>query len=314
MKRLLLTTAIGLALGSAAFAQTAADPSKTDTTTPAAAQAAPPNTPANAGQPASVTLSAGVSVTEPDRTRISESVARMSVKPLRGVDFPVSVGARVPRELRVYRLPADVVQIVPPYRDYRFLVVEKDIVIVEPTANKIVAILPRDPAITTAKAPAAAPVPSATTAAPAVTTPTAAAPATAAATSPAPTTSTTSTSTTSTATTAAPSTASAPVASTAAAPAPDQPSAQAGQASAEPERPKVKKQASRSQRMSRAARDDARSARAEVRVGQRVPDDVPLYELPPSYRELPAREYRSVQRGARGYATGSRGRIYYEYD
>jgi hypothetical protein len=308
MKRLLLTTAIGLALGSAAFAQTAANPS----TTPAAAQAAPP-------APAPITLSAGVSVAQPDLTRITDSVARMTVKPLRGVDFSVSVGSRVPRELRVYRLPADVVQIVPQYRDYRFLVVEKDIVIVEPSANKIVAILPRDPAITTAAAatastpPAAAPAPRpAVTPAPAAAPTAAAAPTPAASTaavSPAPATATPATTATAATTAAASPSPAAPASSTPSAQAPDQ-AVPAGQASAEPERPTVKKQASRSQRMSR-ARDDARRARAEVRVGQRVPDNVPLYALPPSLGEPMAREYRYTPRS---YATGSRGRIYYEYD
>jgi hypothetical protein len=221
-------------------------------------------------------------------------------------------------------LPADVVQIVPQYRDYRFLVVEKDIVIVEPSANKIVAILPRDPAITTAAAATASAAPTAAPAPrPAVTPPPAAAPtaaaartpaaSTAAAVSPAPATATpaTATQTTTPAATAAasPSPAAAPASSTPSAQAPDQASAPAGQASAEPERPKVKK-ASRSQRMSR-ARDDARRARAEVRVGQRVPDNVPLYALPPSLGEPMAREYRYTPRS---YATGSRGRIYYEYD
>ncbi|MDB5602019.1 MAG: hypothetical protein JWN71_4063 [Xanthobacteraceae bacterium] len=296
IKRLLLTTAIGLALSTAAFAQTAADPSKTETDKPAATQTA--TTPA----PASVTLSAGVSVTEPDRTRITESVARMSVKPLRGVDFSVSVGSRVPRELRVYRLPADVVQIVPQYRDYRFLVVDKDIVIVEPSANKIVTILPRDPSITTATVTAAPP--------PATVTPAAAAPTTAAPTHPASTTATTSTTSTSTASAPAPSTSPTPAL------APEQPSAQSSQASAEPDRPKVKTQASRPQRMSRAARDDRRRAHAEVRVGQRVPDGVVLYDLPPSlYREMPAaREYRTTQQGPRSYVAGPRSRVYYPYD
>lgn len=304
-KRLLLTAAIGLALGTAAFAQTAADPSKTETTAPAASSAPAPTPAAQA----STTPSSGAA--GPDRTRIAESVARMTVKPLRGVDFSVSVGSRVPRELRVYRLPADVVQIAPQYRDHRFLVVEKDIVIVEPSANKIVAILPRDPAITTATSaaatsatPAAAPSTAPTTVTPPAAAPVAAAPVAAAPVAAAPTTAPTATTTTS------PSTASAP--STSSTPAPDQSSAQSSQASAEPDRPKAKKQASRTQKARRATRDDAGWARAEVRVGQRVPDHVPLYEMPSSYyRELPAPDYRYSQRG---YRTGPRARVYYEYD
>jgi hypothetical protein len=313
INRLLLTTAVGLALGTAAFAQTAADPAKiepsqssaqTDKTRPLsrlekwqadrqaerdavkastqmpasagpkiqgqalAGGASTPNTQTSTARPL-VTLSTGVDVTESDRTRITDAVARMTVKPLRGVDFSVTVGSLVPRELRLYSLPAEVVEIVPQYRDNRFMVVDKEIVIVEPSSQKIIAIMPRDAAVTaTAATPAAAaPV--------AVTTVTA----------------TTVTATPVTATSAsAPSAASTPTMVQAPTSSPT-----AATASKAKELAAMNRAERRTAR--RAARDDWRRAHArahaEVRVGQRVPDSVVLHDLPQSYRGA-ARASRAI--------------------
>jgi hypothetical protein len=87
------------------------------------------------------------------RTRVSESVSRLNVRPLSDVKFSVSVGTTVPRDVRLERLPADVVEIVPQYRGYDFVVVRDEIVIVDPSSYRIVASLPysgRSTAATTA--------------------------------------------------------------------------------------------------------------------------------------------------------------------
>jgi hypothetical protein len=87
------------------------------------------------------------------RTRVSESVSRLNVRPLNDVKFSVSIGTTVPRDVRLERLPADVVEIVPQYRDYDFVVVRDEIVIVDPSSYRIVASLPysgRSAAATTA--------------------------------------------------------------------------------------------------------------------------------------------------------------------
>jgi uncharacterized protein DUF1236 len=59
------------------------------------------------------------------------------------VNFSLSVGTVVPRDVRFQLLPADVVEILPQYRGYSFFVVRDDIVIVEPSSYKIVDVLPR---------------------------------------------------------------------------------------------------------------------------------------------------------------------------
>jgi hypothetical protein len=75
------------------------------------------------------------------------------VRPLNDVKFSVSVGTTVPRDVRLERLPADIVEIVKQYSDYDFVVVRDEIVIVDPSSYRIVASLPysgRSAAATTA--------------------------------------------------------------------------------------------------------------------------------------------------------------------
>ena len=58
------------------------------------------------------------------------------------VNFSVSVGTVVPRDVHLSTLPADVVEIVPQYRGFSFFVVKDEIVIVDPQSYKIVTTLP----------------------------------------------------------------------------------------------------------------------------------------------------------------------------
>jgi hypothetical protein len=73
---------------------------------------------------------------------VTQSIARLNVQPLNNVNFSVSVGAAVPRDVRLQTLPADVVEVVPQYRGFNFFVVRDEIVIVEPSTYKIVTVLP----------------------------------------------------------------------------------------------------------------------------------------------------------------------------
>lgn len=96
-----------------------------------------------------------MNINDQQRTRISQSVAKLNVKPLTNVNFSLSVGTVVPRDVHFQPLPADVVEVVPQYRGYNFFMVHEDIVIVEPSTLKIVTVLPRSGGAT-----AAAPAPS----------------------------------------------------------------------------------------------------------------------------------------------------------
>ncbi|MEN3382724.1 MAG: hypothetical protein V7608_2768 [Hyphomicrobiales bacterium] len=83
-----------------------------------------------------------VSLNVQQRTRISQTIARHSVRPLTNVNFSVSVGTAVPRSVRLNPLPADLATVVPQYRGYSYFVVEEQIVIVEPSSTQIVAVIP----------------------------------------------------------------------------------------------------------------------------------------------------------------------------
>jgi hypothetical protein len=120
------------------------------------------NNPANTTQTSS-NVSVSANLNNNQRTRISESITRLNAKPVTNVNFSLSVGTIVPRDVHFQPLPADVVEIVPQYRGYNFVVVRDDIVIVEPSSYKIVDVLPsagRSAAQAPASQPTAAIAPS----------------------------------------------------------------------------------------------------------------------------------------------------------
>ena len=121
----------------------------------AAQQPAQPSTSANTAQSSSTNVHASVNINDQQRTRVTESISRLNVQPINNVNFSLTVGTAVPRDVRLQTLPADVVEVVPQYRGYSFFMVRDEIVIVEPSTYQIVTVLPRSGA-----ANAAAPAPS----------------------------------------------------------------------------------------------------------------------------------------------------------
>ncbi|WP_349645137.1 DUF1236 domain-containing protein [Bradyrhizobium sp. Leo121] len=87
-------------------------------------------------------MNASVNINDQQRTRISTSISRLNVQPLTNVNFSLSVGTAVPRDVRLQPLPTEVVEVVPQYRGYNFVLVKDEIVIVEPSSYQIVAVLP----------------------------------------------------------------------------------------------------------------------------------------------------------------------------
>lgn len=96
----------------------------------------------NSPASSSTSVNASVNIDDQQRTRISESVSRLNVHPLTSVNFSLSVGTVVPGDVRLQPLPAEVVEVVPQYRGYDFVLVKDEIVIVEPSTKKIVTVLP----------------------------------------------------------------------------------------------------------------------------------------------------------------------------
>ena len=127
---------------------TAAQPSNNQTNT--AAQ--PSNNQTGTAQPRSSNVNISANLDDRQRTRVTESITKLNARPVENVNFSLSVGTVVPRDVRFQPLPADVVEVVPQYRGYNFFVVRDDIVIVDPSSYQIVDVLPR-----TGRATAAAP-------------------------------------------------------------------------------------------------------------------------------------------------------------
>jgi hypothetical protein len=124
-------------------------PNSGNANTNAAQQPARSNQPATA-QSSSTNVNASVNINDQQRTRLSQSFARVNVQPLTSVNFSVSVGTAIPRDVRLHPLPADVVEVVPQYRGYNFVMVRDEIVIVDPATYKIVTVLPRSGGATAA--------------------------------------------------------------------------------------------------------------------------------------------------------------------
>lgn len=75
--------------------------------------------------------------------KISDVISREKVQSVENVNFSVSVGVNVPSTVVVHPLPASIVEIVPEYRGYDYVVVHDEIVIVEPRTRKIVTVVHR---------------------------------------------------------------------------------------------------------------------------------------------------------------------------
>jgi hypothetical protein len=57
------------------------------------------------------------------------------------VDFNITVGTTVPRTVELAPLPPRIIEVVPAYRGYRYVVVGDSLIIVDPSTFEIVAIV-----------------------------------------------------------------------------------------------------------------------------------------------------------------------------
>ena len=82
-------------------------------------------------------------VTVEQKTQITQVIKETKVQPVPNVDFDISVGIEIPRhKIRLHRLPARIVKIVPAYETYEYFVLaDGRIVIVDPDTLRIVLIL-----------------------------------------------------------------------------------------------------------------------------------------------------------------------------
>ena len=75
------------------------------------------------------------------RTTIRTVIKQQNVQPVTNVNFSISVGARVPRTVHFYRFPVELVRIYPRWRGYDYFLVGDQIIVVNPRAHEIVAVL-----------------------------------------------------------------------------------------------------------------------------------------------------------------------------
>ncbi|MGA8902116.1 DUF1236 domain-containing protein [Bradyrhizobium sp.] len=84
---------------------------------------------------------AGAKLSTEQRTKITSVIRSEHVAPVTNVNFPVSIGTRVPREIGFHPLPTEIVTIYPEWRGYEFFLVRDQIVVVDPRTLEIVAVL-----------------------------------------------------------------------------------------------------------------------------------------------------------------------------
>jgi hypothetical protein len=85
---------------------------------------------------------APVELSQTQRTKIQAVIGKSSeARVTTNVKFDVSVGTRVPRDVHVEVLPEDVVEIVPQYEGFDYVVVGDNILIIDPDSLEIVAVI-----------------------------------------------------------------------------------------------------------------------------------------------------------------------------
>jgi hypothetical protein len=84
---------------------------------------------------------AGGKLSTEQRTKITSVIREQHVAPITNVNFAISVGTRVPRDVSFHALPAEIVTIYPEWRGYEFVLVRDQIVVIDPRTFEIVAVL-----------------------------------------------------------------------------------------------------------------------------------------------------------------------------
>jgi hypothetical protein len=84
---------------------------------------------------------AGAKLSGEQRTKITTVIRGEHVQPLTHANFSISVGTRVPRDVSFRPLPTEVVTIYPEWRGYEFVLVNEQIVVVDPRTLEIVAVI-----------------------------------------------------------------------------------------------------------------------------------------------------------------------------
>jgi Protein of unknown function (DUF1236) len=80
-----------------------------------------------------------VQLSEQQRSNLHQTLLKeRNVNRAHNVNISVSVGTRVPRSVHLAALPAEVISIVPTFRNYRYVVIDDQVCIVDPNSYEIV--------------------------------------------------------------------------------------------------------------------------------------------------------------------------------
>jgi hypothetical protein len=85
---------------------------------------------------------AAVPMSTEQNVRFRETIKGEKAERLTNVRFSVSIGDEVPRSVHYYRLPPRIVEYAPQYRDFDYILVGEDILILDPRTHRIVAVIP----------------------------------------------------------------------------------------------------------------------------------------------------------------------------
>jgi Protein of unknown function (DUF1236) len=84
---------------------------------------------------------AAVPMSTEQTVRFRETLKGEKAERLTGVQFSIAIGEEVPRSVHFHRLPARIVEYAPQYRDFDYILVGDDILIVDPSTHRIVAVI-----------------------------------------------------------------------------------------------------------------------------------------------------------------------------
>ena len=84
----------------------------------------------------------GKQLTTEQRTKVTSVIKQQNVRPVTNINFAISVGTRVPRDVRFNPLPAEIITVYPDWRGYEFFLARDEIIVVNPRTLEIVAVLP----------------------------------------------------------------------------------------------------------------------------------------------------------------------------
>jgi outer membrane biosynthesis protein TonB len=98
--------------------------------------------PSAAAQQKGSTANASAAMTTEQNVKFRETLRAEKTERLTGVQFSISIGDEVPATVRFHRLPARIVEYAPQYRDFDYILVGDDILILDPRSHRIVAVIP----------------------------------------------------------------------------------------------------------------------------------------------------------------------------